>query len=67
MYLLMTLSTKCYCTDAASRKRSHDEESEGGPAVKKPASDSHGEFIYLYFTLYITCALYRLVQLRIVF
>lgn len=38
-------------TDAASRKRSHDDpsglESEGGPAVKKPASDSHGETMHL--------------------
>ena len=36
-----TFINKCYA-DAASRKRSH-EESEGGPAIKKPAGDSHGE------------------------
>ena len=37
-----TFRSKCYA-DAASRKRSHDEESEGGPAVKKSAGDSHGK------------------------
>ena len=36
------LSIKWCCTDA-SRKRAHDEESEGGPAIKKPAGESHGE------------------------
>ena len=36
-----------YGTDAASRKRSHDEESEGGPAVKKATGDSHGKSLPL--------------------
>ena len=31
-----------WCHTDASRKRAHDEESEGGPAVKKPAGE-HGE------------------------
>lgn len=42
-YIVALLSVKWCHTDAASRKRSHDEEPEGGPAVKKPASESHGE------------------------
>ena len=44
MYLLTSLSRKCFYADA-NRKRSHDEESEGGPAVKKSAGESHGETI----------------------
>lgn len=42
---------KMVCTDAASRKRTHEEESEGGPAIKKPASESHGETICIYLCL----------------
>ena len=49
---LATFKNKC-CADVASRKRSHDEESEGGPAVKKPAGDSHGEALSLYCSLYV--------------
>ena len=46
------LSMKWYCTDAANRKRAHEEESEGGPAVKKPAGESHGECLSYLQILY---------------